>query len=696
MDIYVLNMAYLLESKGDTQKRMRQAWRRHLKQSLKHPAYVPEPPSPWEVKLRKICRDNRIPRKDFNILKQLLNKLDTSGKLNLDSVSYAKLEEVVLHYYKSELEYKQYPHRDVRASSVYSLQGKPQKWLIGPDTELRRQALAVYRHPASSSDEQKARDLVQNAAAARVYAALSQEEDPHIKVGDNEYYYLFVRPSRNKERTPKSTKGTNTYEVTIPVDLDLRNKTSFPRHREDLVNFEKVKDTRPYWKGAKNTLMHVEGMPFKEAVKHTQEYAWNNGAEKIAKALESWRKITKAISYLEDKLNKTDREKEQLKYLKEKGMPALANLFTFRTENMGKAWTWYLWLVASENAYGIHVSERKGTRPRVPASVDEPEGKSIKGSKISDSPIRPITEKPEHKYAGELFRGVGYDQHNLYNLVEKPEILKRGGVEKIWFPVVGSVKKFGIDVNNITRYMHESRRQKRMQRVAHNIAGHVGNRLVVKRDQPFPIYPFSVKGVPYLFAVVPAKHYLLHFDSPIHPGKRLVHGKQELQPGRTILKQSTTSDKEPDFSEKESFEKLRAALADAVMANRARQSARPQPRPQEVQARKVLDSKKRLGRVTPTHKRVGRDISSHYRPHFQKLKVDKDLKDAKLELKMARHDVRDFLVNATGRTTGGVQRKKITSSAKKQQDLLRARRRLQLARENYKKAQQRYDDFYKA
>ena len=492
--------------------------------------------SPWQQRLAIFARDpkNRIPYHDYQYLKTILTIVNSNSPGRLNRMSYQDFTNLISKYYWERIQKIRGPSRPSNPG-VYQLKGKTLAHKLEPSTQFRRE----YHGHVSPELQMRAR--------VKMSTALAQDHDPSVHIDTQSYYLMVKLRKESGELLPKEGNET-VYDVTIPDTFDIRNKaTGFKPSDTHILHFDQQKDTRKYWRGELSVLKQVKGEKFSDLVVKLQKEAWAK-----AKLIHTLRDKLLATAHQMSKLASQARSSRTLspdsvKAAQEanrkeaKAQKWVENLLTLKNMkdvipvdiNMLKeSWVWYLWLIASENAYGVHVAERKTMRTVDPSfDLSDPQGKKRKQGPITNAPIRPARTQSA-SYDGYMLRGLGITnvgefQRKLLQFYRDPVV----ATGKVWVPVTTSIVSHGIDPSDMQKYLMLSKKQHRQAIRARNIAGLEGGLFKIRKTVNFNIYPFNLSSSPYPFALVPAKDYLQWFDSPVHPGKRLIHGRDELVQG---------------------------------------------------------------------------------------------------------------------------------------------------------------------
>jgi len=210
--------------------------------------------------------------------------------------------------------------------------------------------------------------------------------------------------------------------------------------------------------------------------------------------------------------------------------------------NAKEAYTWYVWLMASEFEYGMQVPGRIKLFPQFPTVPTKTKRHE------STWAIQPERESGSSKWDKTILRGLGYNQNDWnrftrhlqksnYNFVSSDAEIKQ-----LWVPLVGKLReRYGLKIHpqNIANYLAHAKRELK----AKAVAGRKNNQLHVRAEMQTPKYTFHGGSQGREFALVPAVGYLQYFDSPFHGGERLIQGREKfsLPVARKLTRKSGSS-----------------------------------------------------------------------------------------------------------------------------------------------------------
>lgn len=524
-------------------------------------------------------------------------KMEEQNPGSLDDISYAEFRDVVFKYYRENRRIFS-PVMMKMVSGVTSSTGTQRRRAdpaihfrrdvarnIDPETADREATgIELLSHPASVQNRGERVDR-STSARLKMARAMADEHDPSVQIG-NKMYYLFARPTpKKKPKISTSSSGKQKYEVVVPPEFDIMAKGFLDIGNLDFTKMDVSRDLRPNWKagGSLRTIHTAWAKNFSEFVIQMQEKAWKQfkakKAYKMQKELIEYYKTVDKIRRLANMAERSNdvKAKSELKREYEELKALLSEYLAFEAEGqnkaeLAKAWTWYLWLIAAENAYGVWIPKRRKHRPTLAQTADAPP-REAKVGKEGETPIRIARQPGGPKLAPEIFHGVGFAAHTVPEMEMAFRRVKKKP-EVTWIPVVGSLRKLGINPAKLRsgEYLRLSRAQNRLHNPAKNVGGNISYSFDVKNSMPgVPMYGFRLKKGAYLFGLMRADKYLQYFDSPSHEGKRLIQGKDELASGsKTFTTQRDLAQhvRPTDAVSPGEQEKLQQQTANSVEAQR--------------------------------------------------------------------------------------------------------------------------------
>jgi len=399
----------------------------------------------------------------------------------------------------------------------------------------------------------------------RMYNAVRKDKPGHLRdaavVWDSEDrpYYFFARLHKTGSgEVPASADGTRTYEVVIPATMDFRTGRAITEG--DWKKYHKgqgLQDTdfRRVMRNAHSmsVLQKVKAPDFDSIIAPLQHKAWKR-ASVFWHWWQLYQQSLQDIDELENRgvntlLTPEERGKLRARHLVHDirrdillgKMPQAHHpdeqemkKWHISKQLMGESYTWYLWLLISEQEYGIRLPERRALYPGYPTTPTELKGEAPFWS------IRPEQrEGGERKWNKDLLKGLGYSvrkwddfirqlTHSNYRMATS-----EGELQRLWVPVVSNslLKRWGVKFHpvNITDYLDIARTSGGVKKRTGPLLGKVGGNLAVHQLENVPQYVFIPPGGTRKLALIPALGYLQKFDSPAHGGERLVHDRVEYR-----------------------------------------------------------------------------------------------------------------------------------------------------------------------
>lgn len=401
----------------------------------------------------------------------------------------------------------------------------------------------------------------------KMYRAVRKDKAGHMRDGavvwdsEDRPYYVFVRLYKGTPGdVPARDDGTRDYEVVLPITMDFRSGRAISE--DDWKKYHKgrgLKDTdfRRVMRKAHtmSVLQKVNAHVFEDIILPLQMKAW----KRASVFWHWWGLYQDSLKDIEDLEHKAIRgmlspeEQKQLKAghlvhdirkdillgkMPQAGHPDETEMRKWHISKqlMGESYTWYLWLLVSEQEYGIRVTERKAMYPQYSSDPTE-----LKGEKPFWAIRLKKQEGGERKWDKTLVKGLGYSGATGWGdfISDLASSSYRGAGsegerQRIWVPVVSSakLKRWGMKFHhvNITDYLNLARSMGGVQKSTGPLAGKIGGKLDVHKLENIPQYVFIPPGGARKLALVPALGYLQKFDSPTHGGERLIHGRHDFEP----------------------------------------------------------------------------------------------------------------------------------------------------------------------
>lgn len=545
------------------------------KQELKQQVLGPVTPTSgkwdmsWRDKVEQVFFDLKVSHEYRSRIMKLFELLiERNGEDYLQKVSvtvFRGLIQQLVHKYEIEPVLKK-----PGVSSIYTQsQTLP---FHDPATAATRRSVAHLDVHRFTQDELKQHD---NPVVRRLYKAIAPNANPALQdkavVWDmsGRPFYLFVRLFKQHPGAEKPDRyGNKWFEATIPRFLDFRSG-----QRKMLeFDFEHYNKDTPWFKIQRShevvPLVKFTTTNFDAKVASLQEKAWEIGKDWF----QIWEKYQEIklqhdglvrqhtrltgeynpyINLASDKateLATLSLRLEVYRALLEGRLPP-ANFvrklnpekqdeyvtrLTSLAAKMPMSYTWYLWLLISEDEYGIRIPERQQMYPAYPK-----EPRATKGLEPHWS-IRPVQrEGGTPRWNDALLAGLGFgmndwprfeaelrDSHYKFTKSDAE-------IQRLWVPLVGAIReRFGLRLHpaNINEYLDMAKQANKVFHATGPVLGREGGKLTVRNRLPMPQYRFRAGDVDREFSLIPALGYLQYFDSPTHGGARLVHGQRELVP----------------------------------------------------------------------------------------------------------------------------------------------------------------------
>lgn len=563
----------------------RSALKQQLKQQHVGQASPDNPRWMFWRKVDQYIRDENVPVAYRPRLLRLLHALeDKNGSEYMQRIPQAKLREVIRTFHKRyELDREVKLARLNRSGVSGVTSGRHGGTLthrVPVNYQLQANLADVDLRGLSQGElEQSDHPDIQRLGRAVSPHRLGHERDPSVvwdKAGIP--YYLLIHPYKRPPRYKEAQKGVQRFEAVLPGDLIFKaGKQITPEHwktyTKETEKWRRIMQSRELRK-----ISVVPAKTVDEAVVKLQHHAWNEAKlfwqfwtklQDIERDIEHLERDQKPVNqnqktYLQREFG--DKEgyekyrgmelaaKEKQDLLRAKmllsevfqdilrgrvpkisfGDPKRDAAFAEAARGMKKSYTFYLWLLASEDEYGIRVAER---RQMYPAHSHEPTG--LKSREPFWSVRKETEEGGEWSWDWGTLRGLGYSpnqaedfKRDLRNTRYRKAIRSEDAVADLWVPYVPSAGKpltLKLHPVNVSDYIEKSRKTGKARPQAKNIAGKTGQVLKVENIQT-PIFIFYKNGVE--FGLISAMDYLRHFDSPHHTGSRFVHGQGMTEPRR--------------------------------------------------------------------------------------------------------------------------------------------------------------------
>ena len=439
--------------------------------------------------------------------------------------------------------------------------------LQGTDPADRQAMLATRSHTALMIEKalstNKPRDMQDPMV---VYSG------PSVNKPNSEPYYILV--SLHKEEK-KGTFTPGVYELTVPSSLDFRKGFRS-------IAYMAVKETSPFKKWYSNgtlSVIHTESgsEPFEELKRSLMAKAWGFAEdcyiqeEKLKEAMEDLKKAKN--SHNEKDTENAEGEIEVYGSLLHGKMPPEEYAVAFKdsakwrsiAQNMPRSATWYMWLLAAEQAYGVLLPARQHLRSvarQHTSAITNEEGrqpirqhKTVRGSGgwnreiLSSLGVHTTGTSAQHyvdlSYATNKPQFSHNTEVNSYGIPvgegDPDSALKRAigntkygsemlrDMTNIWvIASAGYIRRFGLHIapSEITDFIARARKHHYSSRTLYLLGkSHGAFKSATNASEQITAYETSLGVAGKKFMLVNARSWLSVFDSPLHNGHRLEHTK---------------------------------------------------------------------------------------------------------------------------------------------------------------------------
>lgn len=535
-------------------------------------------------KVDQYIRDERVPQQYRARLLRLLHNLEQKHDSEwMQAIPEPELRALIRTFhkrYEQDREIKRMRLRRSGTSGVY-YGSATQTWRVPHTDALQRDLADVDINRLSMQDlEQSEHPGVQHLHKAINQHKLGHERDSAMVLDAAGIpYYVLVHPYKRPPRYAEQS-GKQKYEAVLPKELIFSaGKQITPEHWKTYT--KETEKWRRIMRSQNLTALHtVQADTVQEAVLMLQELAWTNAKAAFWPFWENLQDVLHQVAVMERDhkpvnaaqktyLQRQFGDKEGYKRYKEMELSAeeYHNLLKAKTllseifqdvlqgkaprtsfgdqkrdgefkraaQMMRKSYTYYLWLLASEDEYGVLLPERQHLYPSY-----SPDKNALKGKEPMWAVRKQTVKGGQWTWDKSVLRGLGYSpmrfdsfQADLRETNYRKAIKSEDAKADLWVPFVGSPSKpIGIKLHpaNVSDYIEKASKTGRVKPKAFNVAGNVGQKLDVV-DIVTPFYTFNKAGLE--FGLISAMEYLKHFDSPHHTGSRLVHGQGFTEP-RTV------------------------------------------------------------------------------------------------------------------------------------------------------------------
>jgi len=533
-------------------------------------------------KVDQYIRDEHVPQQYRSRLLRLLHNLEQKHDSEwMRAIPEAQLRALIRTFHKRyEMDRATKRARLKRAgvSGIY-YGGATQTWRVPHTDALQRNLADVDVNRLSMQDLATSEhpDIKHLHKAINQHKLGHERDSAMVLDASGIPYYVLIHPYKRPPRYAQQS-GEQKYEAVLPKELIFSaGKQITPEHWKTYTK-ETEKWRRIMHSQTLTALHFIKAPTFQEAVFRLQEVAWKEAKLVFWPFWKNLQEVLHQVDVLErnykplNAAQKTylqrqfgDKEgferykemelsdQEQHNLLKAKtllseifqdvlqgkaprvsfGDQAKDAEFKRAARMMRKSYTYYLWLLASEDEYGVLLDERAHLYPSYSR-----EKNPLKGKEPMWAVRKETVQGSEWQWDKSTLRGLGYSPTRFENFKTdlratgyKRAIKSIDAQADLWVPYVGNPSKpIGIRLHptNVSDYIEKAAKTGRAKPKVFNVAGKVSETLKVF-DIDTPFYMFN-KGA-LQFGLISAMEYLKHFDSPHHTGSRLVHGKGFTEPG---------------------------------------------------------------------------------------------------------------------------------------------------------------------
>jgi hypothetical protein len=427
-------------------------------------------------------------------------------------------------------------------------------------SSMKRHELATHPHP----------DVQRLYQAINPHKEKMRKDTAVVWTSDDKPFYIFGRITKPVHRT---SMGKD-YNILFPRAYDYRGgKRTIPLNRLDdygrwtkWYNVMRSKDLFKLTRSHEAKPIVLKGN-FDTVIRKAQEIAWDE-AKDFYNTYQDYKKSKAAVEALrkmyrlptgEHKQMPPEHKKvhdiawgvwqaaeDKLKGITPNHLKGeAAEEHRKRLSRLGDSYTWYLWLLAAENQYGVRLPERQ----KLPENAKYPHVINPVQPQPQHWTIQPTGREEIPRWEADVLRGIGFSPADFrsFEVALQKSGYKLGyqgnkAITHLWVPLTGElINQYGLDVSppDISDYVKDANKQHSTDYVV----GRTGNKVDVQHDLPIPQYKFNGGNPRREFSLIPAIDYLRYFDSPKHGGARLVHGQRffEEPPKRSRTKADDAS-----------------------------------------------------------------------------------------------------------------------------------------------------------
>jgi hypothetical protein len=405
--------------------------------------------------------------------------------------------------------------------------------------DMAKGELATHPHP----------DVRHLYGAIRQDKSKFQRDRAVVWTADDKPFYILGQLTKPIHRT---AMGQGEYDILIPRAMDHRGRKRKIRlaHLADLNQWTKWRTMMRTKDLAK--LHTIKGKKFDQVVKQAQQHAWKEAKDFYetyknyrvgVDTVEGFRKLYRRPDgghrkmdpkhqkvhdagwhYMKAHEDKLLGKMPQVDFEDKKVEKAIRE----QTANLGDSYTWYLWLLASEQQHGIRIPERRN----MPENKKLPTGKNPVQAKPEHWTLQPTGREEIPRWDATVLKGIGFSAADFrsFEVALEKSNYKFGAqgikaLTHLWVPMVGKLGGIKALPSDISDYLADAKTHPKTG----YIVGREGGKIVVRKDLPLKQYFFQAGSPRKTYSMISAVGYLQHFDSPKHGGARLVHGQAGYQ-----------------------------------------------------------------------------------------------------------------------------------------------------------------------
>lgn len=529
----------------------------------------------WRRRAVYIMRELKMSMGQQRIAMSALSKIaQKRGARYLNDQTTDSLTQVLQSFQKNWQRYRDILPRELRrpgVSGVYHTAGT-----LRTRSGLERVGVTTIGKPASSKQlrmniahlttqkmTKKELETHPHPDVRRLYGAIRpdkvrfRKDSAVVWTADDKPFYILGRLTKPLHRTQLAKKQ---FDILLPRAMDHRGRRRKIRleHLDDLNQWTKWRTMMRTKDMVKLETSKPNVQSFAAFIKKVQGYAWKK-AKPFYETYQNYKKGKLATEAMRKMYRRPDGGHRKMPpehkavhdatwhYWKAHEDKLLGKMpeveYTDKAtgiavgkeiEALGDSYTWYLWLLASEQQHGIRVSERRN----MPENKKLPTKKNPVQARPEHWTIQPVGREEVPRWDTSVLKGIGFspaDFHSFEKALEKSNYkLGHQGVKAIshlWIPLVGNLGGIKALPSDISDYLSDAKSEPKTG----YIVGREGGKIVVRKDLALTQYFFQGGTPRRSYSLIPAIGYLQHFDSPKHGGERLVHGQARyVQPPKKV------------------------------------------------------------------------------------------------------------------------------------------------------------------